>query len=192
MSEISIAKLSDLSDEYKEKSIELFIDGFGHLFSFFKDKKIMKEFFLGSMDFSMVYVTLYDNNIAGFIGISNNKKRPVSFDIEKFKHLFGKFLGTIIQKPISTVMEKPVVHGDKDLYIEYLVTDKNYRGKGIATKLIEFVCNELGYDEFYIEVLSKNINAKKIYEHLGFVEFKREYNLSTIIRGLGYPIKLKK
>lgn len=192
MNEITIVKLSDLNDEYKEKSIELFIDGFGHIYSFTKDRNILKELFLCSMDFSMVYVALYENNIVGFIGISNNKKRPISFEIEKFKQLFGSFLGSIIQKPLSAVMEKPAVHGDKDLYIDYLTTDKNYRGKGIATKLIDFICEELKYDECYIEVLSKNTTAKKLYEHLGFVEFKREYNPSTIIRGLGYLIKLKK
>lgn len=192
MGEISIAKLSDLNDEYKEKSIELFIDGFGHLFSFIKDRNEMKKLFLSSMDFSMTYVALCDNYVAGFIGISNNIKRPVSFDIKDFKQLFGNFLGPIILGPIRSTKEKPAVHGDKDLYIDYLTTDKNYRGKGIATKLIDFVCKELDYHQCFIEVLSKNIIAKKLYEHLGFVEYKRKYNPSTIIQGLGNLINLKK
>lgn len=192
MNDITIVNLADLNDEYKEKSIELFIDGFGHIFSFIKDKNILKELLLTSMDFSMVYVALYENIVVGFIGVSNNKIRPISFEIEKFKQLFGSFLGSIIQKPLSAVMEKPAVYGDKDLYIDYLTTDKKYRRKRIGTKLIEFVCEELIYDECYIEVLSKNTGARRLYEHLGFEEFKIEYNPSTIIRGLGYLIKLNK
>lgn len=89
-------------------------------------------------------------------------------------------------------MDKPAVNGDKDLYIEYLITDKNYRCKGIATKLIHFAFEQLECDEYYIEVLSKNINARRLYKNLGFIEWKRDYNPIMIILGLGYPIKLKK
>ena len=81
MKVISIEKLSHLNDEYKEKSMELFIEGFGHIYSFIKDRNILKDFLLSSMDFSMVYVVLYQNNIVGFIGISNNEKRTISFEI---------------------------------------------------------------------------------------------------------------
>lgn len=192
MNDITIVNLACLNDGYKEKSMELFIDGFGHIFSFIKDRNILKELLLTSMDFSMVYVALYENIVIGFVAISDNKIRPISFKIEKFKQLFGSVLGTIIQKPLSAAMEKPAVYGDKDLYIDYLVIDKKHRSKGIGAKLIGFVCEELEFDECYIEVLSKNTDARRLYEYLGFTEFKKEYNPSTIIRGLGYLIKFNK
>lgn len=192
MKEISIEKLSVLDDEYKDKALDLFVDGFGHIYSFIKDKNVLKGFIKDSMDFSMTYVALYQGNVVGFIGVSDNKKRLISFELEKFKNLFGEIMGVIIQKPISLTMEKPGVKGDKDLYIEYLTTDDRYRGRGVASELVEFVCAQLDYDDCYIEVLSKNYSAIKLYKRLGFVEHKRVYDISTLIRGLGYLIKFKK
>lgn len=145
-----------------------------------------------SLDFSLTYVAVYENNVVGFMGIANNKARPFHFDATKCRELFGKFKGVIIQKQLSAIMEKPVVYGDKDLYIDYLTTDKKYRGKGVATKLIEFACYELQYYQCYIEVLSKNTTAKRLYEKIGFTEYKKEYNIFTMMKGLGYLIKLKK
>lgn len=192
MSEITISKLSELNDDHKESAMELFLDGFGHLFSSLtKDREILKDLFTRPMDFSAVSVALYENNIVGFIAVANNKKRPMNLDVGQFKKLFGNFRGALIYKSMSAGFEKPAVSGDRDLYIDFLVTDKNYRGKGIATKLIDAVCDTLEYDECYIEVLSKNSGAKKLYEYLGFVVCKKTYSLFTILSGWGYPIKLK-
>lgn len=187
-----IKSLIDLNQDYKEQAVEVFIDGFSNIFSFTTDKNILKELFINSMDSSLIYVAVYENKVVGIMGIANNKKRTMCFNIEKCKELFGNSKGLYIKKQLTKVMEKPVVKGDKDLYIDYLTTDKNYRGKGVATKLIEFVCNQLEYDECYIEVLSNNIKAKNLYQYLGFTEYKRQYNLFTMLKGLGYLIKLHK
>lgn len=187
-----IKSLIDLSQDYKEQALEVFIDGFSNIFTFTNDRKVLKELFMKSIDFSLVYVAVCENKIVGIMGIANNKKRTMCFNLEICKELFGVNKGSIIKKQLSKVMEKPVVKGDKELYIDYLTTDKNYRGQGIATKLIEFVCNELEYDEYYIEVLSENIKAKRLYEHLGFTEYKRVYNIFTMIKGIGYLVKLHK
>lgn len=191
MTNITIFKLSELDDDYKERAVELYLDGFGYLFSFTKKRSALKDLFLSSIDFSMIYVALSQDNIVGYIAVSNNKRRPVSFKTQKYKQLFGNLRGRVIQKLISRRMEKPAVQGEKDLYIDYLVTNKKHRGQGIATQLIKYVWNDLEYDECYIEVLSKNTNAKKLYEHLGFVVFKKNYNYYTIVRGFGYLIKLR-
>ncbi|WP_353097102.1 hypothetical protein [Tissierella praeacuta] len=94
MGDFSIVRLSDLNDEYKENAIELFVDGFKYMFSFTKNKNVLKELFLNPMDFSMIYVALYENNIVGFIGVSNNKKHPsISKNIEKINGILDKELG---------------------------------------------------------------------------------------------------
>jgi ribosomal protein S18 acetylase RimI-like enzyme len=81
------------------------------------------------------------------------------------------------------LLEKPNVKNDTDICIDYIATDESYRGKGIATKLIEYVCNGLGYKECYLEVLSRNVTAKRLYEHTGFVEYKRVHNPVSLMHG---------
>lgn len=188
MNSINIVKLSELDDEYKAKAVHLFVDSFYNMYtSLTNDKNVLYELFLYSLDFSLVYVAMYDNSLAGFMGIANNKKRTMHFDKIKCMELFGQLKGFIICKQLGYILERPNVINNYDICIDYLATDRNYRGKGIATKLIEYACNELGYDECYLEVLTKNITAKRLYEHTGFKEYKRSYNI-----GLGYVSKMKK
>lgn len=47
----------------------------------------------------------------------------------------------------------------------------NYRGKGIALKTYSAVINELnkyGFNNFYLNVLSSNTHAIRLYEYIGF------------------------
>lgn len=97
------------------------------------------------------------------MGIANSKKRTMHFDKAKCIELFGRLKGVIIYYQLRALLEKPNVKNDTDLCIDYIATDENYRGKGIATKLIEYACNDLGYKECYLEVLSKNVTAKRVY-----------------------------
>lgn len=188
MNNITIAKLSELDNEYKAMAVHLFVDSFYNMYtSITKDKIVLNELLLYSLDFSLVYVAIYDNNVVGFMGIANNKKRTMRFDKMKCIELLGKVKGSIVYKQLGSILEKPNVKNDNEMCIDYLATDRNYRGRGIATKLIEYACNELGYEECYIEVLSKNITAKRLYEHTGFTEYKKTYNL-----GFGYISKMKK
>lgn len=188
MSSIQVVKLSELDNEYKEKAVHLFVDSFYNMYtSLTKDKNILCKLFLYSFDFSLVYIAMYDNTLAGFLGIAHNKKRTMHFEKLKCIELFGRVKGYIIYKQLGYLLERPNVINDKDVCIDYLATDSNYRGKGIATKLIEFACNELGYDECYLEVLTKNITAKRLYEHTGFQEYKRSYSI-----GVGNISKMKK
>ncbi|WP_027633694.1 GNAT family N-acetyltransferase [Clostridium hydrogeniformans] len=192
MEVFKIEKLWNLDENYKTKAIELFVDGFYNIFSFSKDKKILQELFIQSLDFSIIYVCLHETNVVGFLGIGNNKKRPACFDKSVCQKLLGKVKGFIVYNQLSVIMEKPAVKGEKDLYIDYLTTDKKYGRKGIATKLINFVCDELDFNECYIEVLSKNENAKRLYEKIGFKEYKRIYNPFIMMQGLGVAIKMKR
>jgi ribosomal protein S18 acetylase RimI-like enzyme len=188
MNNLNIVKLSELDNEFKEKAVHLFVDSFYNMYtSLTKDNNVLYELFLYSLDFSLVYVALYDNIIAGFMGIANNKKRTMHFDRLKCIDLFGRVKGIIIYKQLGFILEKPNVKNDNEMCIDYLATDRSYRGKGIATKLIDYACNELGYDECYLEVLTKNITAKRLYEHTGFKEYKRCYSI-----GLGNISKMKK
>jgi ribosomal protein S18 acetylase RimI-like enzyme len=192
LDDIKIVNLSESGNEYKEKAVRLFVDAFYNMYtSISKDKKVLNDFFLSSLDFSLVYIAILDNNVTGFMGIANNKKRTMHFDKIKCVELFGKLKGVIIHKQMKALLEKPNVKNDTDICIDYIATDESYRGKGIASKLIEYACNGLGYKECYLEVLSSNVAAKRLYEHMGFVVYKKVHNPVSLMQG-GYIAKMKK
>lgn len=65
--------------------------------------------------------------------------------------------------------------------LEDLVVDKEYRGKGIATKLISTAINEArknGASYLYFSSNPKRVAANRLYQHLGFK--KRETNLYRV------------
>ncbi|WP_097027137.1 GNAT family N-acetyltransferase [Clostridium peptidivorans] len=192
MADLHIYCLSDLDETKKREAVGLFVDGFRNIFSFAKDKSELVELFMSSLDDSMIYVYFHEGKVTGILGIGTNKKRVFCFDIQVCKKIFGKFKGTMIYKQLRLIAETPAVKNDCDLYIDCLTTDAGMRGKGVATKLLDFVCQLPEYDECYIEVLSKNTNAKRLYEKLGFKMYKKSFNFFTVIQGFGYPIKMKK
>ena len=69
-----------------------------------------------------------------------------------------------------------------------LIGDKNYRKKGIATKVIRKLIErgkELGYKELEIEeIYSWNLDSQKLYTNLGFKPFKETKN------GMSYKLIL--
>ena len=77
-------------------------------------------------------------------------------------------------------------HGDKtvsyvgaetvldECNIGNIVTDKEYRGRGLATKLMTALISELkkrGIAKVFLEVESDNSNAVSLYEKAGFVQY---------------------
>lgn len=188
----NIVCLSSLDDEKKREAVELFVEGFRHIFSFAKDKSELVELFLSSFNYSLVYVYICNEKVVGVLGLGTNKKRVFHFDSRICQRIFGNIKGKILYSQLRMIAETPAVKNEYDLYIDYLTTDAGMRGKGIATKLLDFACQLPGYQECYIEVLSKNVEAKRLYEKLEYKVYRKSFNFFTLIQGFGYPIKMKK
>jgi ribosomal protein S18 acetylase RimI-like enzyme len=90
---------------------------------------------------------------------------------------------------MNTIFQSQVVNNNTDIYID---VTKNARGRGVATKLLEFAFSLPEYKECYIEVLSKNLTAKKLYEKCGFIVYKKKPFSFITLMGHGYPIKMKR
>ncbi|HAX73501.1 MAG TPA: hypothetical protein DCY20_08250 [Firmicutes bacterium] len=192
MSQFEIKLGTDLTMKQKEESIDLVVNGFKSLLSFTKSEDKLQTLITKALNFSLVYVCLDEERVVGILGIGTNKKRLFRFNEAQCKNLFGKFRGKVILKQLSDIFTKPCVKGDKDLYIDFLTTSASMRRKGIASMLLEFACLIPDYETAYIEVLSKNLNAKRLYEKLGFSVDKKYYYSFIRMQGHGYPIKLIK
>lgn len=90
---------------------------------------------------------------------------------------FDEYLGTISLKNISTT----------DYNAEYaIVTRKKAHGTGIAQKatneILQYAFHELKLHRIYLNVLSKNVTARKLYEKCGFL-FEGEAKDAVRING---------
>lgn len=192
MDQFKIKQYGQLEEKQKEKAVEIFIEGFKHLMTFSKDEEELKALFSTSLNPSLLYTYIEKDKVLGIIGIATNHARPIRLVLETCIHIYGRLKGTIFCKQMNVIFQSQVVKGDYDLYIDVLATTKEARGRGIATKLIEFAFSLENYENYYIEVFSKNVNAKRLYEKTGFETYKKS-KFSFIARlGQGYPIKMKR
>lgn len=189
----TMVNLGKMDNEVKSDAIQIFVNSFYEMYtSISKDKSVLNEFFLSSFDFNLAYAAIKDNKVVGFLAIANGKERSLKFKKSKCIELFGRLMGTIIYYQMMYLLGKPNLEGEKDIGIDYLATDEYYRGKGIATKMLEYACSQLCYDECFIDVAANNHVAKKLYEHVGFKEYNKDHSISNRLLGFGYIIRMKK
>ena len=188
----SIMQYGKLDEIHKLETVKIFIDGFGHFMNFTKDRNILKSLFLEGLDPFHIYVLIENETVIGLLGLGTNKMRPVKLDMDTCIKFFGKLKGAMICKQANAIFQSKTVKGDTDLYIDVLATSKQFRGKGVATRLLQYSFDLQGYRNYYLEVFSKNTNAKRLYEKMGFVEYKKTRFSLLSFQGFGYPIKMKK
>ncbi len=194
MQEYEIIEYGNLNDCQKEQAVEIFLEGFGHMMKFSKDKNILKKLFFKILNPALFKCYVEQGEVLGIMGLATNKVRPLKFDSDVCVNLFGKMKGKILSKQMNAIFQTSVVKDDKELYIDVLATAGKARGKGVATALLDYAFTMGEVDYCYIEVCSKNSPAVRLYKKLGFTIYK-ERKLSLInlaVSGSGYPIKMKK
>jgi ribosomal protein S18 acetylase RimI-like enzyme len=67
----------------------------------------------------------------------------------------------------------PIEIGDKIASVEFVATASKFRGKGVASAIMNYLFTFPQYNEYVLEVADTNTNAVKLYEKLGYKEFKR-------------------
>ena len=188
----NILEFGELSLSQKEEAVELFLDGFGKFMTFSKDEKVKKQLFMEIFDPKLFLCYLEGDKVLGLMGLGTNKARPINFKKDVCIKYFGKVKGTIISRQMNASFQKAVVKGEKELYLDTLVTHPSYRNKGIGTILVNKACSLKDYDSIIVEVFSKNKKAIKFYENNEFVISKKhKFSLMRLL-GSGYPIKMTK
>jgi ribosomal protein S18 acetylase RimI-like enzyme len=192
MNQWEIKVYGQLNNIQKEEAIDVFLEGFDHMMKFSKDKQELKLLFSTAFHSSYTYVYIENSKVLGILGIASIDVRPIMLELDQCVRIYGKFKGSILYKQMNAIFQSQVVKNNTDIYIDVLATTKNARGRGIATKLLEFAFSLPKYKECYIEVLSKNLIAKKLYEKCGFIVYKKKPFSFITLKGLGYPIKMKR
>ncbi|KAF3918843.1 hypothetical protein ABW20_dc0101434 [Dactylellina cionopaga] len=114
--------------------------------------------------------------------ISDGLSEPYSIYVYRyFLHQWGdlcylaldgeNLIGVVICK-----LERHREHGANRGYIAMLVVKEEYRGRGLATRLVKMAIDAMviqNADEVVLETEVTNTGAIKLYEHLGFLRSKR-------------------
>jgi len=191
MTDKNIICFSELDENGKKEAIEIFVAAFGYMFTFAQTDELVR-LFTNSFNEEMIYVYMINNHVAGFLGLGTNIKAALKGDEQVCEEILGKWKGRMVYTQLFKKEEKPKVEKDSDLYIAYLATSVNVRKQGVGTKLLEFAFGMPGYTHCYLDVLSKNISAKKLYENLGFVAYKKKSHFFLFIQRLGHLIFMKR
>lgn len=188
----SIKNLSDLDEESSRQMSRIFMECFGYMFEkFSKDKEALRECFEKSFIYDMIYVALDGDKVVGFIAPSSCKGRVVNVNKKEFCNHFGKVRGSIFSWQLKLIMGKPAVKEPNQCYIDFVGVDKNYRRKGVAVELFNYIHENLIFDEFHLDVLTTNPGAQKLYEKLGYGIVKVKKSIMTRSQGLGNLVVMK-
>ena len=188
----SIIEFGQLTNSQKEEAVQLFLYGFGHFMTFSKDEALKKKLFLEIFSPNLFLCYVEEDKALGLMGLGTNKVRPIDFKKEICQKYFGKFKGSLISKQMNGIFQKPAVKGDKELYLDTLVTHPDCRNKGIGTLLIKKASSFEEYTTLVTEVFSKNENAMRFYMRNGFTITKKHKFSFMRLFGSGYPIMMTK
>ena len=180
-------------DYIRTKISEIFVDGFGNWFvTLSKNNELLIRAFSHMFVLDMFYVAIIDNEIAGITACTNGKAGAVAHDRKELIKHFGFIKGTIINMIFNKEFNKKTIEtGEKTGSIEFVATLKKYHRQGIASGLINGIIKITEYNEYILEVADTNYNALKLYEKLGFREFKRIEHKYKKQSGINYLIYMK-
>lgn len=191
---IEIINAAWIQPSVKRKISEVFVDGYSKELAFFsKSESRLVDAFEHMFIVDAFYVAMIDGEIVGITACTNDKMRPIDPKSQELISHLGYVKGSIAHFSFQRIFQKPgFVMGDRMGYIEFVATAKNHRGKGVATAMMNYLFRLPSFDEYVLEVADTNENAVKLYERLGFKEFKRIRVKWSKISGVNERIYMKR
>lgn len=156
---------------------EIFVDGFFRWLKYFsKDKEKLKRAFAHMFNLEVFYAAMDGETVAGIAVLNDGTSPTVILNRKELQKHLGFVMGGITYKMLTReFVEKqyPFALKEREASIEFVATALPYRGKGVASAIIENFTKQPQYDSYVLEVADTNENAVQLYEKLGFHEFMR-------------------
>ncbi|WP_246131886.1 GNAT family N-acetyltransferase [Paenibacillus hemerocallicola] len=191
---IEIKRASELGEMARKKISEVFVDAFGKELQFFtKDKKILADAIEHMFVLDAFYVAVVDGEIAGITTCTNGPVLCIDHNKKELRKHLGFYKGTIASMVFKREFQKPSLETGEDIAsVGFVATSGKYRRKGVATAIMNHLFALPQYREYVLEgVADTNTSALKLYEKLGFKEFKRIKQKHTKISGINYYVYMK-
>lgn len=155
----------------------IFAEGFYQWLKYFtKDKEKLIKAMAHIFILDYFYLAVEGDKITAITACTDGKTPPVALD----KKTLCKTLGFITGRITYAVLTKNLVNHSYPFEvmpqtgsIEFVATAPEFRGKGAAYGLISHIIESTSYADYILEVADNNTSAVRLYDKLGFVEFKR-------------------
>jgi len=189
-------KYAKATEEMKSQISEVFVDGFYpwlHYFS--KDKATLAHTLAHMFNTDSFFVAIENSKAIGITACIAKGQRCVKLEKREFrKHLGlirGSFAYAMLHKEFE-IKAYPFPIGERMGAIEFVAVASEYRGKGIATELIEHIFAVTDFLEYVLEVADTNTAAVHLYRRLGFTEILRVAHTYAKQSGINELVYMKK
>lgn len=180
---------ADLADSDVRRGIsEIFAEGFTQWLVFFsKDPNRIAAAFAHMFVLDQFYVALYQGQVVGMAACTDGATLSVKLDKKELRKYLGNFKGTLagifLKKEFERIVD-PALSGTGS--IEFVGTSAEFRGQGVASQLIRHILEHTPYETYLIEeVADTNTAAMKLYNKLGFKEYRRKQLPAKVAKKIG-------
>ncbi|MCX7878246.1 MAG: GNAT family N-acetyltransferase [Ignavibacteria bacterium] len=182
-----------LIEEHRKDAVSLYYEAFAQKFSALMTKEEAMEIFPELLNSEQVICALQNGCLVGFAGIQHGKKPLFRICTCRFIKSLGLLRG-ILTVVVMLLFRRAFRQGE--LLMDGICVDKNFRGMGIGTLLMEAVfdfAREKGYETIRLDVVDTNPQARKLYERLGFEPVSdRNYPLTKKLMGFSSSTRMVK
>lgn len=191
---LEVRRADELGESARAGICAVFVDGFGEYLDYFaKDRTALVEAFAHMLVLDLFYVAMIDGQPAGIAACTDGQQLSVRHDRTILRQRLGFVKGTIADFVFRRAFQKPwATTTDGVASVEFVATAAEYRGRGVATAVLNHLLALPQYHEYVLEdVADTNAPAIAVYEKLGFREFRRKKVRHTRRTGINYYVSLK-
>lgn len=174
---IMIVKANKTDLDVRNHMAEIFAEGFTQWLGYFsKDKNIISKAFAHMFVLDQFYVAIANGEVAGVTACTDGKTFSVKLNPKELRKHLGFFKGSMAGIFLKKEFEAPYENFPPNAgSIEFVGTAQKFRGQGIASQIIQHIIENTPYNDYVIdEVADTNIPAMRLYEKLGFEEYRRK------------------
>ncbi len=192
---MEIKRASEIGESARKKISDIFVDGFIQWLQYFsKDAEKLSRALAHMFVLEAFYVAVVDGELAGIAACTDGKTPPVRLKSSELRRHLGFVMGSIAGIMLKRELENhpypfPIEPGTGS--VEFVATDRNYRGKGVAWAIIRHIISDTPYSVYVLEVADTNTPAVRLYEKLGFREFLRVPHKYSKQSGINHLVYMK-
>lgn len=138
-----VVRADKIGIDVRSQMAQIFADGFTQWLGYFsKDKNVIAKAFAHMFVLDQFYVAKIDNKIAGMVACTDCTTPSVRLNKKELRKYLGFVKGSIAGIVLKKEFESPFTNPPTDTgSIEYVGTASEFRGKGVASQIIKYICN---------------------------------------------------
>ncbi|MCX7858824.1 MAG: GNAT family N-acetyltransferase [Chloroflexus sp.] len=157
-----------MPDECRKPAIALYYEAFERKFCRLMSLEEALTILPNLLNSEQAIIAIRDGKLVGFAGIQHGNKPLFAIRLQPFIECLGIFRGAFV---FFVLMLSRRPYKDGELLMDGICVDKNLRGQGIGSLLLEAIfdfAKQNNYKTIRLDVVDTNPSARKLYERMGF------------------------